>query len=95
MEPVTRFIEQNFGLSFLVGVIVVGTVISGIVWITIWAVKLTNKHKDVSKRIDDLPCPHHTSKIEKHDEQFADTRALMSRMNGQLDLLVQNSITPP
>ena len=80
MGPVTRFIEQNFGLSFLVGVLVVGTVISGIVWITIWAVKLTNKHKDVSKRIDDLPYPHHTSKIEKHDEQFADTRALMSRM---------------
>ena len=87
MEPVTRFIEQNFGLSFLVGVIVVGAVISGIVWITIWAVKLTNKHKDISKRIDDLPCPHHTSKIDKHDEQFADTRALMSRMEGQ-----QNSI---
>ena len=92
MEPVTRFIEQNFGLSFLVGVIVVGAVISGIVWITIWAVKLTNKHKDISKRIDDLPCPHHTSKIDKHDEQFADTRALMSRMEGQLELLVQNSI---
>lgn len=92
MGPLTRFIEQNFGLSFLVGVIIVGTIISGIVWITIWAVKLTNKHKDISKRINDLPCPHHTSKLEKHDEQFTDTRALMSRMEGQLELLVQNSI---
>lgn len=92
MEPVTRFIEQNFGLSFLVGVIVVGAVVSGIVWLTIWAVKLSYKHKDTSKRIDDLPCPHHTSKIEKHDEQFADIRALMGRMEGQLELLVQNSI---
>ncbi len=92
MESVTRFIEQNFGLSFLVGVIVVGTVISGIVWITIWAVKLTNKHKDVSKRIEDLPCPHHTSKIERHDEQFADSRAAVSRIEGQLDLLVKTLV---
>lgn len=92
MEPVTRFIEQNFGLSFLVGVIVVGVVVSGIVWLTIWAVKLTDKHKDVSKRIDDLPCSHHTTKLERHDEQFADSRAAVSRIEGQLDLLVKTLV---
>lgn len=92
MEPLTRFIEQNFGLSFLVGVIVVGVIVSGIVWLTIWAVKLTSAHKDISSRIDNLPCSHHTNKIEKHDDQIADTRALMKRMEGQLELLVQNSI---
>lgn len=92
MEPVTRFIEQNFGLSFLVGVIIVGAVVSGIVWLTIWAVKLTYKHKDISKSIEDLPCSQHTSKIERHDEQFADSRAAVSRIEGQLDLLVKTLV---
>ena len=55
MEPLTRFIEQNFGLSFLVGVIVVGVIFSGVVWLTIWTVKLTSAHKDISSRIDNLP----------------------------------------
>ena len=30
--------------------------------------------------------------MDRHDEQLADTRAMMSRMEGQLELLVQNSI---
>ncbi len=92
MEPLTRFIEQNFGLSFLVGVIVVGAVVSGIVWLTIWAVKLTYKHKETTKRLEDLPCSHHSTKIEKHDEQFADSKAAISRMEGQLDLLVKSLV---
>lgn len=92
MEPLTRFIEQNFGLSFLIGVIVVGTVVSGIVWITVWAVRLINKYKETEAKVEALPCTHHASKMDRHDEQLADTRAMMSRMEGQLELLVQNSI---
>lgn len=92
MEPLTRFIEQNFGLSFLIGVIVVGTVVSGIVWITVWAVRLINKYKETEAQVEALPCAHHASKMDRHDEQLADTRAMMSRMEGQLELLVQNSI---
>ena len=92
MEPLTRFIEQNFGLSFLIGVIVVGTVVSGIVWITVWAVRLINKYKETEAKVEALPCAHHASKMDRHDEQLADTRAMMSRMEGQLELLVQNSI---
>lgn len=92
MEPVTRFIEQHFGLSFLIGVIFVAAVISGIIWLTVWAVKLINRHKDLSARIDDLPCSHHTSKIDRHDEQLADSRAAVSRIEGQLDLLVKTLI---
>jgi len=91
MEPLIRFIEQNFGLSFLVGVIVVGVVISGIVWLTIWAVKLISQHKETASRIDNLPCSHHSSKLDRHDEQFSDTRTLMGEMKGQLDLLVKLS----
>ncbi len=92
MEPLTRFIEQNFGLSFLVGVIVVGAVVSGVVWITIWAVNLLNKHKATASKIDALPCSHHSTKIEKHDEQFADSKAAICRIEGQLDLLVKTLI---
>lgn len=91
MEPVTRFIEENFGLSFLVGVIVVGVVISGIVWFTIWAVKLLSKHEETSSRIDTLPCATHTSKLDKYDERFSTAETLMSEMKGQLDLLVKLS----
>lgn len=92
MEPLTRFIEQNFGLSFLVGVLVFSAIISGIVWITIWAVKLSLKHKNISEKLDSLPCNHHSIKIDRHDEQFADYRATVSRMEGQLDLLVKTLI---
>ena len=68
MEPLTRFIEQNFGLSFLIGVIVVGTVVSGIVWITVWAVRLINKYKETEAKVEALPCAHHASKMDRHDE---------------------------
>ncbi len=92
MEPLTRFIEQNFGLSFLVGVIVVGAVISGVVWMTIWAVNLFNKHKDTAAKIETLPCAYHSTKIEKHDEQFADSKAAVHRIEGQLDLLIKTLV---
>lgn len=62
----------------------------------VWAVwKLATSFqsmRDKVKTIDDLPSSHHKTKIERHDEQLADTRALMGKMEGQLELLVQNAI---
>ena len=48
--------------------------------------------KDKVNAIDSLPCPHHNSRLDSHDAQIADSRALMSKIEGQLDIVVQNSI---
>ncbi len=80
---------QSFFSEYVVAVAVL---IIASVW-AIWKLATSfQSMRDKVKGIDDLPCSHHTSKIEKHDEQFADTRALMSKMEGQLELLVQNSV---
>ncbi|MBD5300230.1 MAG: hypothetical protein HDS17_01995 [Bacteroides sp.] len=92
MEPLNRFIEQNFGLSFLIGVMVVGSVVSGVVWITIWAVKFLSKNKETASRLDSLPCNHHSSRIEMHDSQLESNGRLLSEMKGQLDLLLKLAI---
>lgn len=65
MEPITRFIEQNFGLSFLIGVIAVGGVISGAVWLSIWLYKVITKNKEIERKIDELPCAEHSAKLER------------------------------
>lgn len=73
-------------------IVALAVVIIAAVW-GIWKLASAfQSMRDKVKDIDELPCAHHTSKIDKHDEQFSDTRALMSRMEGQLELLVQNSI---
>lgn len=88
MDTLVRALH-NFFSEYVVALAIV--IVAGI-----WAIwKLASSFqsmRDKVKGIDDLPCSHHTSKIERHDEQFSDTRALMSRMEGQLELLVQNSI---
>lgn len=65
MEPVTRFIEQNFGLSFLIGVIAVGAVISGTVWLAIWLYKVISKNKEIENSIKALPCAEHSAKLDR------------------------------
>lgn len=80
---------QHFFSEYVVALVVV---VIAAVWV-IWKLATSfQSMRDKVKGIDDLPCAHHTSKIDRHDEQFSDARALMSRMEGQLELLVQNSI---
>ncbi len=80
---------QSFFSEYVVALAVL---IVAAVW-AIWKLaSIFQSMRDRVKGIDNLPCGHHTTKFERHDEQFSDTRALMSRMEGQLELLVQNSI---
>lgn len=76
MEPITRFIELNFGLSFLVGVVIVSCVLSGVIWLSIWLYKIITKHKDLDNKINMLPCGTHNTTLDKHSasiEQIDET----------------------
>ncbi len=88
MDIIVQALKSFFSeyvVAFAVLIIAIG-------W-SIWKLASTfQSMRDKVKGIDDLPCSNHTSKIERHDEQISDTSALMSRMEGQLELLVQNSI---
>lgn len=80
---------QSFFSQYTVALAVL---IIAAVW-AIWRLAASfQSMRDKVKKVDDLPCAHHTTKLEKHDDQFADTRAMLSRIGGQLELLVQNSI---
>ncbi len=88
METIVQAL-QNFFSEYVVALAVL---IIAAVW-GIWKLaSAIQSMRDKVKSIDGLPCSNHANKIEKHDDQIADTRALMKRMEGQLELLVQNSI---
>lgn len=95
MEAITRFIENNFGLSFLIAVLFVAAVLSGIVWLTIWCIKVISKNKELDKKIADLPCSDHKESIGKHAGKLDDIAASLGKIQGQVELLVKLSTASP
>lgn len=84
MDSIIQALQHFFGEY----VVALAVVIIAAVW-GIWKLASAfQSMRDKVKEIDDLPCAHHSSKIDKHDEQFSDARALMGEMKGQLDLLI-------
>lgn len=94
MEIITRFIEQNFGLSFLVGVIVTGVAISGAIWLAIFLYKVISKNKSLEKSINALPCSEHESHISTHTDKISSIDASLSKIDGKLEILLKVISTP-
>lgn len=46
----------------------------------------------IESKLNTIPCNTHGSKLDTHERQIADSRELLGRMEGQLELLVSNSI---
>ena len=90
-----NFIKENFGLAFALSVLIVSAIISGIIWLTIWCVKVVLKNKELEKKIDGLPCPDHKKSISRHSEQFENLLSSLSRLNGQMDMLVKAAFFQP
>lgn len=91
MDTITRFIEQNFGLSFLVGVTVIGAVISGAIWLAIFLYKVISKNKSLEKSINSLPCPEHSKHLSAHHDKISNIDASLSRIDGKLEILLKLS----
>ena len=88
MESLYKFIELNFGLSFLVGLILVALVIFGVWWMAkmyfIYRVNTRdtgNRTEEAHRRIDALPC-------EAHQTMINETRELAARLDGKMDALI-------
>lgn len=94
MDLFWRFIEENFGLAFTIGVIVVSAVLSGIIWLAIWCFKVISKNKELEKQITGLPCSEHKDSINKHADQYEKIFSSLSRISGQVDLIVQMTFQP-
>ena len=95
MEALARFIENNFGLSFLIAVIIVGATLSGIVWLTVWCIKVISKNKELERKVDSLPCLDHKEFIGKHSEKLDDISMALGKIEGQVELLVKLSAFAP
>lgn len=93
MDIVLKFIEENFGLAFAVGVLIVGAVLSGVVWFTIWAVKVLTKNEKLENQINSLPCQEHKDVINMHAQQIGSASSLLNKISGQVELLVNLTVS--
>lgn len=88
MDVVFQALQQFFSQY----VVALAALIIAAVW-AIW--RLATRFQSMNDKvegIDSLPCARHNSRLDSHDAQISDTRALLGRMEGQLELLVQNTI---
>lgn len=89
MEVISRFIEQNFGLSFLVGVIITGVLISGTIWLAIFLYKVISKNQLLEKSINSLPCSDHSERLSSHTDKISNIEAFLSKIDGKLEILLK------
>lgn len=72
---------QNFFSEYVVALAVL---IVAAVW-AVWKLATAfQSMREKVKGVEDLPCHRHSAKIDRHDELFEDTKALMSRLESQL-----------
>lgn len=95
MELFLKFIEENFGLAFAIGVAVVSVILTGIIWITIWCIKVITKNRELEVQIKSLPCLDHKESINKHTNQYEAILASLNRMTGQVDMIAKMVVQPP
>lgn len=88
MDTVIQALQQFFG-DYVVAVVVVTLALLWGVW---YLATRFQSMKDKVEGIDSLPCSRHNIRLDSNERQIADTRALLSKIEGQLELLVQSTI---
>lgn len=85
METLIHALEQFFS-HYVVALAVIIIAVGWFIW------KLATRFQAMSDKVnnmDTLPCTHHNTRLNAHDTQLSDTRTILGRMEGQLDLLVK------
>lgn len=60
-EKFYNLLENHFGETFVVCVLIVAAILTGLIWLSIWLYKVVHLKKDIEK----LPCAEHKSKLER------------------------------
>lgn len=91
-EQVANSMKVYLGEELTAAVILIVAALAVVGFVVWWA---TSKYFSMKHRVDkleELPCEKHSALLEGHSSQISETRALLSRMEGQLEILVANSI---
>lgn len=91
-DQLVSALELFLGKHITAIIVIVAALVVSTGFVVWWITSRYDKLKSKISSIDDLPCKHHSDKLDTHDTQFSDTRALLSRMEAQLEILVGNSI---
>lgn len=91
VDELSKFIADNFGLSFFIGVVVA----AGLIQVIIWFVKTLLKHKNIENKIKGLPCVEHRNSIDKQSDKLDNISSSLSTIAGQVELLVKMATSVP
>lgn len=91
VDILSKFIAENLGLSFFLGVVVV----AGLIQVIIWFVKTLLKHRNIENKINGLPCEEHKAIIDKQSGKLDNISSLLNNITGQVELLVKMATSVP
>lgn len=60
-DKIYDLLENHFGATFTICVLIVAATLTGVIWVSIWLYKIVRLKKEVEK----LPCAAHTAKLER------------------------------
>lgn len=81
-DKLTELISEHLGISFLIGIVLVGTVIF-LIW---WARGIYDK----IRAIDNLPCQANTNKIDTHISRHGEVDVAITRIETSINYLQKN-----
>jgi len=90
-NELVKIIEENFGVSFVIGVILV----AGLIQVIVWFIKVLLKHKGMEDKFKNLPCEERKNVIDRHSGQLDNISSLLRGIAGKVELLVKISTSMP
>lgn len=81
-DKLTELISEHLGISFLIGIILVGVVIF-LIW---WARGMYDK----VRAIDSLPCQANTNKLDTHISKHGEVDVAITRIETSINYLQKN-----
>lgn len=85
MESILEALKTFLG-SYVVAAMVL---LIGICWLVWWIATSIQKMRSQTEKVRDLPCDAHRHSLDKSAAEISETRALLGKMSGELEILVK------